>query len=661
MEFRIEFDEDVLGERAVRLRQNRDASHQESNPAAAEDDKGLISEDGDDQGTYPSSSSWSRPHHDSFTLNSSGARSGHGGGTRRLRRIMEEASRRGAQEVPDGPDWHPTVNDQQVWRSMSSSQERNTTLTMTPTAFHEQVPVSTTYDSSIVPPISSARRYRQSTSQHEGSSQRRSSHTSESNGEDTTSQQLSAVFASSSASARAGREGLAMSNSGSVRQIGSRDGSQSNILSMTPTALSRETSRSQSQQTTITMSQQTPPPLMYRIRTFVSKQQQQQNQIRNQGQQRRRDSIDKKRLPDAKHGGGKIKQQSQNHQQPNDQQVINPGAFAVQGMGGSDLPPQMPFGTVNTSSDPNLMSCATIDLPHALPTGNDSMNATPFCTPESSSRNRFLIPAMILCLIIVIIVAAVVVTLVANGSNDNGNELSHNGGLLDDPAIRSQVLRAMLEESLYASDKEEGDASINRGGFALFDNTTSPQYKALDFLAKENYYEILPLRMPSSLRMEGTLQREEVADEEQISRLIQRYVLAVLYFSMYDDISGWKESFLFTVPIHECDWTSSQSSSATFSTEDDDQRRGVICDTIDIEDRQRRVVTGIVMSKFLKPTNKLAGRRQRRGRKPITQEKPVTPESDVLSQNTSFLCIIETFTYQMTTTLLELYQRKLVN
>ena len=112
---------------------------------------------------------------------------------------------------------------------------------------------------------------------------------------------------------------------------------------------------------------------------------------------------------------------------------------------------------------------------------------------------------------------------------------------------------------------------------------------------------------------------------------------------------------------HECDWTSSQSSSATFSTEDDDQRRGVICDTIDIEDRQRRVVTGIVMSKFLKPTNKLAGRRQRRGRKPITQEKPVTPESDVLSQNTSFLCIIETFTYQMTTTLLELYQRKLVN
>ena len=125
--------------------------------------------------------------------------------------------------------------------------------------------------------------------------------------------------------------------------------------------------------------------------------------------------------------------------------------------------------------------------------------------------------------------------------------------------------------------------------------------------------------------------------------------------------SGWKESFLFTVPIHECDWTSSQSSSATFSTEDDDQRRGVICDTIDIEDRQRRVVTGIVMSKFLKPTNKLAGRRQRRGRKPITQEKPVTPESDVLSQNTSFLCIIETFTYQMTTTLLELYQRKLVN
>jgi hypothetical protein len=68
---------------------------------------------------------------------------------------------------------------------------------------------------------------------------------------------------------------------------------------------------------------------------------------------------------------------------------------------------------------------------------------------------------------------------------------------------------------------------------ALFDDPETPQYKALDWLANKDLAEV-------SMVKQGD------------DRVIQRYVLAVLYFSTGGP--DWEYSLNFLHPEHECDW-----------------------------------------------------------------------------------------------------------
>jgi len=67
---------------------------------------------------------------------------------------------------------------------------------------------------------------------------------------------------------------------------------------------------------------------------------------------------------------------------------------------------------------------------------------------------------------------------------------------------------------------------------ALINDTTTPQHRALDWIANWDTYNLPPTDGPA---------------------LIQRYVLAVLYYST--DGAHWKDQKKWLSPVHECEWS----------------------------------------------------------------------------------------------------------
>ena len=85
----------------------------------------------------------------------------------------------------------------------------------------------------------------------------------------------------------------------------------------------------------------------------------------------------------------------------------------------------------------------------------------------------------------------------------------------------------------------------------MFDDRSSAEYKALLWIVRDDVLQISP---------------------NDPSRLLQRFILACLYYSTKGDIS-WKNKYNFLTSTHECSWNKKNASHALV----DYENRGIWC------------------------------------------------------------------------------------
>ena len=96
------------------------------------------------------------------------------------------------------------------------------------------------------------------------------------------------------------------------------------------------------------------------------------------------------------------------------------------------------------------------------------------------------------------------------------------------------ALERETQDSSTVSDRTETDDGIVAPR-SVFDSPSSAQSRALQWLSNEDQAHI------------------EISDQTQ-TRLVTRYVLALLYFATQGD-TKWQDKSSFLSPRHECDWT----------------------------------------------------------------------------------------------------------
>lgn len=138
--------------------------------------------------------------------------------------------------------------------------------------------------------------------------------------------------------------------------------------------------------------------------------------------------------------------------------------------------------------------------------------------------NLLLLNAAVVCLVVVV---AVAVTAAASLSSNtpigtDENPLPPEMSSAENPIQRPSRLDTIRA---YVTDKVTPNE-------ALFDDSETPQYQALQWIAHED-----PAQVPM----------------EQGLRILQRYILAVLYFSTGGP-THWENSLNFLTEDHECNW-----------------------------------------------------------------------------------------------------------
>ena len=127
---------------------------------------------------------------------------------------------------------------------------------------------------------------------------------------------------------------------------------------------------------------------------------------------------------------------------------------------------------------------------------------------------------------IIVLVAVVVVIVIGLGSGGDDD-----GYVVPTSEERYDSIKARLEDLLYRTETDDGIVAPR----SVFDSPSSAQSRALQWLSNEDQAHI------------------EISDQTQ-TRLVARYVLALLYFATQGD-TKWQDKSSFLSPRHECDWT----------------------------------------------------------------------------------------------------------
>ena len=363
-------------------------------------------------------------------------------------------------------------------------------------------------------------------------------------------------------------------------------------LAMTPMAFLQEAGR-RSSGTSSSNRQRQEPPLSYRLRAT-------------------NDTLKSSRSEEfVTPETGDKDQQGRNHRRSSihsTEALALPGAYNVEGIGGIDIPPttglELPSSTPTQglpivsnatgshtgafalypqesagstlSGNSNsllpswLESSTTINQDeHARTSTSPSI---PSAVPSSNyTSNKWwwvvatLLVTTILVMAIVILVSFVVTAGVVNQRNTN----SDNDKNMSPSGMKMKQFQSIIEESMKIVDRNWNATKL------LIDDVNSPQYKAFHWLLNEPY-EIC-VGDDYGNNNEGC---DDGSDEDDMLpsykyRVLQRYSLAVLYYST-NGSTQWLDSFQFLSPIHECDWTSSIRTNIALSA-GEPTRRGVIC------------------------------------------------------------------------------------
>ena len=148
---------------------------------------------------------------------------------------------------------------------------------------------------------------------------------------------------------------------------------------------------------------------------------------------------------------------------------------------------------------------------------------------------------------VLVAIAAGTTTAVLRNQNKNNQEEEAAPTLPPEDrwnAIQKVLIQEAYIPLLFGSNQTVDDDTVTY----LFQNTSTPQYQALKWLAQDDAYRI------------------HVLDDAETSHIVQRYALAVLYFATgfvnaggEDVLVGinhtWVESFEFLQEDHECSWS----------------------------------------------------------------------------------------------------------
>ena len=181
---------------------------------------------------------------------------------------------------------------------------------------------------------------------------------------------------------------------------------------------------------------------------------------------------------------------------------------------------------------------------------NDSPNVNPPGDRPDSARHQTNKSRLRLFLggfsIVLVVIVVMVTILFASNSNDNaGNGLEQDQNTFD-----YETVKPIQESLLSRLDPIIVDYSV-------FNDTSSPQSKALSWLAEKD--ETLQLLSSTESGTGGDGNNTSNSTTISInSRLATRYALAVLYYSTQGDTSwldGSNDNDSFMSPfLHECDW-----------------------------------------------------------------------------------------------------------
>ena len=296
-----------------------------------------------------------------------------------------------------------------------------------------------------------------------------------------------------------------------------------------------------------------------------------------------------------------------------------PGAYNVQGIGGgSDIPPSLEHGISSSdyshedvsrvgafalypqssTENSNTTRAISADNESAPPTWLESTMATslqmevpptspplpPSSIPASSSNNenkRWCVVATILLVTVLIMAIVILVSyLQDSGSAILNSNIGHTSytenGMSGKSDLKFNDFRAIVLQHMTGI---YGGADSNQQLESLLDDTSSPQHQALRWMATEHYDIPLDLEDEDDVVHPGSSSgSNSTASISYQYRVVQRYALAVMYYSMKGD-TQWFDSFLFMSPVHECDWISDVRTSE-LDDEGKYRPRGIICDDL---------------------------------------------------------------------------------
>ena len=249
-----------------------------------------------------------------------------------------------------------------------------------------------------------------------------------------------------------------------------------------------------------------------------------------------------------------------NHHHHSEQalQLPRPGAYAVEGIGPGDLPAWTtnPMSNHSRNGNNNRHSSDIREGRNSTTTGGDGGGGG---TSRRSGRRRnhrnnrgdtfeskcemvskFIMGgrsrktcAMIVFASILVIAGALIGAFFLTSSSSNTNNAKQKGKRNGDEWLSPEtaLVRSILQPKLEHLSKYAG-------GVDIFNDRTSPQSRALSWLASDEYC--------SSITTEDDLENLEM------SRIEARYALAVLYYSTNG--TEWLNQYLFLSPSHECGW-----------------------------------------------------------------------------------------------------------
>ena len=323
-------------------------------------------------------------------------------------------------------------------------------------------------------------------------------------------------------------------------------------------------------------------------------------------------------------GNAKLQQRQQPSSRRHAIEQPRPGAYLVSGMsrasGGGRIPTTS-VPAIVANDYPITVDGNTIDEQAPARGGRSSkrMKRSSHGTTILRSKHRFITAKIFSAVIVVIIVTVVVVATLAmkNKRRTKDGPTSDNSdlALFAHESYEFNQIRTILLEKYYKPyGRYYPELTIN----SMWLDRNSPQYKALYWLAYvDDKNQTTTTTLVSSSATTTTTSRSGTGTGEESSirymehRLVQRYALAVLYYSTSTTINTnqsdeyyWYRSYQFLTPNHhECDWTRTSKSPRTTNSmvtdivEQAKYQRGVICRTTHNTTDSRSVV-GIVLGKY---------------------------------------------------------------